>query len=61
MVAMTYFEGYEKAESIVGSGFQVLNMAESIDMTGFQPIEGLTMREWGVISNNTQKVQFPTI
>lgn len=56
MVTIPEFEGYEKVENIVGSEFQVLDMAESIDMTGFQPIEGLTMWEWGVVSNNIQKL-----
>lgn len=42
MVAIPEFEGYEKAESIVGSWFQ--------------PIEGLTMRAWCVVSNNIQKL-----
>ena len=43
-------------ESTVGSGFQVLDMAESVDMTGFQPIEGLTMGAWRVVSSNIQKL-----
>ena len=56
MVAIPEFEGDEKVKSVVGSGFQVLDMAESVDMTGFQPIEGLTMGEWGVVSSNIQKL-----